>query len=228
MPRPALRARWHPPTRAGALPGVLLACLAPAAASAGGLLDNSITWFDGEQTQDQAGSRVARAGDVDGDGLADYLVASRGFDSDTGKVYLFPGIPHGWPRPLTRATALAVMTGQHDLDQFGEAMAGAGDVNGDGLADVLISALAWYPQEGNTAGGTGLFLGRPRGETWPASLTGADAFFVGQENSQSGRAVAGLGDVDGDGYDDWLLNSRYADFGGTDSGSAYLVLGEGG
>ncbi len=203
----------------------LLFVLPGSAQAAESLVDHSAAWFDGEDDQDLAGLQVSAAGDLNGDGLNEFLIASPGYQSGTGKVYVFPGLPYGWSSPLNPGLALARITGQHEADNFGQVMAPTGDVNGDGFDDILLSAFTWYPSEGNTAGGIALVLGRSYGETWPSLLTAADAFFTGPDNSQSGRAVTGLGDVDGDGFDDFAIGSPYADHEGTNEGAVFVYYG---
>jgi len=95
--------------------------------------------------------------------------------------------------------------------QFGGSVAGAGDVNGDGYADVLVGApgLDW---SGVGSGGAFLYLGSPNGlsPSWSWFTTG------GQAGARAGASVAGAGDVNGDGYADIIT--------GTDVGAKPLVI----
>ncbi|MDX9954029.1 MAG: kelch repeat-containing protein [Anaerolineae bacterium] len=140
------------------------------------------------------GDKVAWAGDVNGDGYADALVADNADASDRGKVTLYLGTP-GEPD----TTAAWVKTGENAGDKFGIAVAGAGDVNNDGYADVLIGAYGFDANRGKAY----LYLGSAAGlatePVWTTLGENAGDLF--------GGAVAGAGDVNGDGYDDILIGA---------------------
>ena len=175
----------------------------------------------GEQGADEAGRAVAGAGDVNADGYADLLVGAPAAPGNTGvgRVYLVLG-PVSGTVPL--ATSDAVFDGEASLDWAGLSLDGAGDVNGDGLDDLFIAAP--HNDEGDAgAGAQYLIYGNPTGTL---DLANADAKFLGEMlDDESGRSIAGAGDVDGDGYDDLLIGSSYQDAGMTMSGAVYLVLG---
>ena len=86
--------------------------------------------------------RATAAGDVDGDGLDDLLLGSyeNGHNGgETGKTYLIYGRDSGWPPELAMADAAFV--GEEEFDDSSIGLASAGDVNGDGLDDILIGAF---------------------------------------------------------------------------------------
>jgi hypothetical protein len=176
----------------------------------------------GENAGDSAGSVVAEAGDVDGDGLADLLVGAPGNDdagSDSGATYVVLGEAAG---TLDLSAADAKLVGEDAGDWAGSAVAGAGDVDGDGRADLLIGAL--YDDDGGTdAGAAYVVLG---GVAGALDLSAAAARLIGEGPSDwAGSAVAGAGDVDGDGRADLLVGAQGDDDGGKYAGAAYLVLG---
>src|SRR5207245_396329 len=142
------------------------------------------------------GSSVAGAGDLNRDGFADFIVGAPGYDFDAiqtnigsrGAVFVYFGSPSGptlaWSVEGSNAP---LATG------FGESVAGAGDVNGDGFADVVVGASVTPP---NWIGGW-----QPRATVLLGSSTGhpaASVQILGQSFSGFGRSVASAGDVDGD------------------------------
>jgi hypothetical protein len=193
-------------------------------------LSNADASFWGEDEWDFSGYSVAGAGDVNGDGYDDFLIGAYG-DEDggnyAGQTYLILGRQAAdWLMDFDLSGADASFWGEDEWDFSGYSVAGAGDVNGDGYDDFLIGA---YGDEdgGNYAGQTYLILGRQAAD-WlmDFDLSGADASFWGEDASDySGYSVAGAGDVNGDGYDDFLIGAYGDDDGGDAAGQTYLILG---
>lgn len=173
----------------------------------------------GVEAGDGAGVSVASAGDVDGDGFGDVVIGAwqrNGVARDTGAAYLLRG-------PIDGTVALGpehiVLEGDAPDAYAGFAVAGAGDVNGDGLADVLVSSF-----HARERGAVGLLLGPVR--RGPVLLGDADAVIRGERDGEhAGIAVAAAGDVDGDGYGDVLVGAPFEDSGGEDAGAVYLLRG---
>lgn len=123
------------------------------------VLDASAAQYTGEAAYDQAGTCVASAGDVDGDGFDDLLVGAPGSDAAgtwAGVAYMIQGAAAPASRSLSEADAKYY--GESDADFAGMSLAGAGDVNGDGPSDVLIGASG-NDEAGSYAGATYLILG---------------------------------------------------------------------
>ncbi len=173
----------------------------------------------GEAAHDGAGSAVAGAGDVDGDGLDDLLVGAGGNDvggSDAGAAYLLSGTVRGL---VSLADAQARLTGEALFDRAGAAVAGAGDADGDGLDDLLVGAPS-HTAGGTDAGAAYLVLGPVQGDI---ALGSAGATLIGaQASDHAGSAVSGAGDVNGDGIDDLLAGAPDNNERGAGRGAAYL------
>ena len=112
-----------------------------------------------------------------------------------------------WEMDSPLSTAEASFLGEADRDAAGESLANAGDVNGDGLEDVLVGA--WHKDgQFEDSGRAYLLLGRETGWVFQDSVSSADASFVAEQDSAlAGYALSGDGDVNGDGIDDFLVGS---------------------
>ena len=109
---------------------------------AAGVAPSPLVTLLGDQTREALGRWVSGAGDVNGDGYADVIVGADGENgADTtasGWAYVYLGGPDG-----TAAKAATTLTGPDGQGSwFGRCVAGAGDVNGDGYADVVVGADA--------------------------------------------------------------------------------------
>jgi len=195
-------------------------------------LSNVDASFWGEDAGDYSGWSVASAGDVNGDGYDDFLIGAF-FNDDggdyAGQTYLILGrAAADWGMDFDLSSADASFWGEDSEDYSGRSVASAGDVNGDGRDDFLIGAFGDEDGGGDYAGQTYLILGRAAAD-WGMDfdLSNADASFIGEdEYDGSGRSVASAGDVNSDGYDDFLISAVWDEDGGGDrAGQTYLVLG---
>jgi hypothetical protein len=176
---------------------------------------------------DWAGHFVAGAGDVNGDGFDDFIIGAEYDDdggSNAGQTYLILGKASGWAMDTDLSAASASFWGEDANDNSGDSVAGAGDVNGDGYDDFLIGAYG-DDDGGSSAGQTYLILGKASGWAMDTDLSAASASFWGEDaGDDSGTSVAGAGDVNGDGYDDFIIGANGDDDGSTYAGQTYLIL----
>jgi hypothetical protein len=170
------------------------------------------------ESGDGFGFSLAPIGDVDGDGDVDLVVGAAGSDVNqqfAGRAYVFEG-------PFTGTTSTAAAANAISTTFFGDnvgfSVASAGDVNGDGLDDVLVGA------RGSDAGG----IQSGRAYLFLAPVTerlagGADAVITGLPFEEIGRIVAPAGDLNGDGLDDIIVGSDVA--GRAGEGRLYVFHG---
>ena len=168
----------------------------------------------GEAPSDHFGSAVACAGDVNGDGLDDFLVGAPQADAlggDEGKVYLYEGVAG----PTPDATPDYVATGAAG-EALGTSVAGPGDLDDDGYADFAAGGPAGTAPA--SPGVVRVYYGDSTGPL-PAAVLVAASVATG-----FGTAVAG-GDVDADGYADLVVGAPGDDTAGTDVGAVFLFRG---
>jgi hypothetical protein len=161
------------------------------------------------------GGAVAALGDLDGDGVEDIAVGARGDDDgaqDSGAVWVLFLAPDGTVRARQKISRTqGGFTGHLDsLDTFGTSLAAPGDLDGDGVADLVVGAVG-DDDGGNSRGALWeLFLapdGTVKGQQKISATTGG---FTGvlADGDGLGTSVAGLGDLDGDGNLDLAVGAQ--------------------
>jgi len=136
--------------------------------------------YSGEQQYSSFGDRATHLGDVDGDGVGDYLIGAPLEDSphdQTGRAYVYSGATQ---------TLLRTHAGEGSYDLLGLTLAGPGDVDGDGLADYAIGS-----HRGGPHGYVDMFSGVDGSLLWRLSAGTFEGYF--------GFSLAVLDDMDGDG-----------------------------
>jgi hypothetical protein len=193
--------------------------------------------IDSESAQAQIGFAVSAAGDVNADGFGDLIIGARRAGpagAYSGASYVVFGVSSFAAdldlSALTGANGFQI-NGKATGDQSGVDVSAAGDVNGDGFADLLIGAR--YADPGGPDSGQSYIL-FGKAERFGANITlaglnGASGYQLHGEaaGDRSGSAVAAAGDVNGDGLADVIVGAENAGFNGSLSGSAYVVFGRG-
>ncbi len=160
----------------------------------------------------------ASALDINQDGFDDVLIGAQTFSGvkeQQGRVYLFLGGPDG----LSSAPAWTC-DGESERARLGASFEGVGDVNGDGLGDVLVGVSYEVSLEGK-GGHAFLFLGSSNGlASFPAWSTAGRS-----EPSLLGSSLSGAGDVNGDGYDDLIISAPAVHAGHEAAGELYVYYG---
>ena len=201
--------------------------------------------LDGVAQDDNAGFSVSAAGDVNGDGISDVIVSARNADpngSNSGSSYVVFGRDTAVSGDFAASLDLSSLDGTDGFrldgaaqgDRSGFSVSAAGDVNGDGLGDLIVGAYGADPN-GSLSGSSYVVFGRDTstpGQSFAASialgsLDGTDGFRLdgAATGDRSGNSVSAAGDVNGDGIDDLIVGAYGADPNGPDSGSSYVVFG---
>jgi hypothetical protein len=193
-----------------------------------GGLASFVAWSaEGDQAGAMLGSSVASAGDVNGDGYSDVIVGASGYvvgGATVGGAFVWHGSATGLGANGTPANADWSVTGSTSASGLtirGKSAASAGDVNGDGYAEVIVGGT-FVPSAEPAYGMVFLYRGSPGG------LEASSVHTLSANATSFGAAVASAGDVNADGFGDVLIGSAAESFGQTGEGMAFVCLGSGG
>ncbi|MXN67497.1 tandem-95 repeat protein [Stappia sp. GBMRC 2046] len=190
--------------------------------------------INGAVAGDGAGISVSSAGDVNGDGIADLIIGANDANNAAGRSYVVfggAGIGAGGTIELSALNGSNgfVLNGAAAGDESGISVSSAGDVNGDGIDDLIVGARLADPS-GRTNGGQSyiVFGGGDIGASGSinaSSLNGTTGFRLnGGSSERSGISVAAAGDINGDGIDDLIVGANF--HGDPDrDGAAYIIFG---
>lgn len=176
----------------------------------------------GEAAGDKAGTAVAGAGDANGDGRDDFIVGAP-VNADGGAGAGAAYVVLGSAVPASGSLSAQIEYSGAAGDAAGTSVDG-GDFNGDGLGDVIVGA------PGNDSPGTdsGAAYAEP-GSLTPVSQVldgiGSSVRLDGEATGDAAGTSVAMGDVDGDGRDDFIVGAPLSEAAGADSGAAYFVQG---
>ncbi len=186
--------------------------------SVGGIITTPAAILESNQANAYLGYAVASAGDVNGDGFSDVVVGAYFYDNgenNEGAAFVY----HGFALGINTTPATIVDCDQADA-LMGISVASAGDVNGDGYADIMVGAYLF--NNGQTDEGAAfVYHGSASGiNTTPAASVESD-----QPLAYFGASVATAGDINGDGYSDVIAGSYLYDNGEINEGAAFVYHG---
>ncbi|MDB9525985.1 hypothetical protein PN498_08305 [Oscillatoria sp. CS-180] len=190
--------------------------------------------INGIAAEDFSGVSVSAAGDINGDGVDDLIIGASGRNNQTGESYVVFGTDAGFDAQFNLATLNGsngfILDGVSVADLSGASVSGAGDVNGDGIDDLIIGAPNTNANGKTYAGESYVVFGSNTGFSDRlnlATLDGNNGFVLEGSGAAdfSGGSVSGAGDVNGDGIDDLIVGADRADSNGNRSGESYVVFG---
>ncbi|WP_375470317.1 hypothetical protein [uncultured Nostoc sp.] len=186
----------------------------------------------------QLDSSVSSAGDINGDGIDDLIIAGAPYAEPNseilGQSYVVFGSKGGFNSQFNLSTlngtnGFAINSIIDGSVGLGNSVSSAGDINGDGIDDLIIGAPYASPN-GFSSGQSYVVFGSKRGfgaQFNLSTLNGSNGFAINgiNEFDQSGTSVSSAGDINGDGIDDLIIGAPFASPNGNFSGQSYVLFG---
>jgi len=171
--------------------------------------------------------------DFNGDGIHDFIVGARRNDDGgnyAGAAYIFFGASNlsGTKSLGGGQSADVTILGKANADQLGYSVSSAGDVNGDGIDDILVGAERNDDGPGSNGGAVYIFFGATTlsGTISLGEGQSADVTILGKaDGDRLSSGMSGAGDVNGDGIDDIIMGARFNGDGASNAGVAYIFFG---
>ncbi|MBD2531319.1 FG-GAP repeat protein [Nostoc flagelliforme FACHB-838] len=192
--------------------------------------------INGINPRDILGNSVSSAGDINGDGIDDLIIGAPGADLNgdySGQSYVVFGSKGGFDAQFNLSTLNGTngftVNGINPSDNSGNSVSNAGDINGDGIDDLIIGATRADPN-GDGSGQSYVVFGSKEGfdaQFNLSTLNGTNGFAINGIDAfdNSGTSVSSAGDVNGDGIDDLIIGASNANPNGSLSGQSYVVFG---
>lgn len=193
--------------------------------------------INGIDPNDRVGQSLSMAGDVNGDGIEDMIIAAVNAEpngmSTAGESYIVFGsttLPATLELSSLDGSNGFVFTGSDPGDRSGNSVSGAGDINGDGIDDVIIGAVHADPNKKSDAGETYVIFGSTTTPSMldASALDGSNGFVINGIDAYDylGGSVSNAGDVNGDGKNDMIVGAIFADPNGNPwAGESYIIFG---
>jgi len=183
--------------------------------------------IQGAAQNDDSGTSVSYAGDINADSIDDVVVGAWGANNGAGASYVIYGRKGGYPDSIDLANLSSmqgfVIQGAAQNDGSGSSVSYAGDINADGIDDVIVGAY----QANNYAGASYVIYGRKGGYPGPldlANLSSAQGLVIqgAAQSDWSGWSVHYAGDINVDGIDDVIVGASGVN---NSAGASYVIYG---